>query len=238
VAFTAIACGNGGPLRLGDAERGSSVVGGTIVSTVDGHAIELAEVQEIVSASDLAPREALLRLQAERLLMAEAERRGYTDADVREVAARALVQALLKREAESIEVTDQEIQRAYDADTRFHAPERRTSAHVVVLLPKGASAEDEADALGLAKAAITELEAEPAEGFVLARFRRLKHPSLKIKGERLPPLAREGRLVREFEDALFSLPTPPEESWGDQGVLSQGDRRHPKHRPTPCCSAG
>lgn len=206
VYLAMMGCDGSGPVQMGDAQRGSAVVGGSVVSTVDGHPIELSEVEQIVSTSDLSPREALQRLQAERLLMAEADRRGYEGREVLEVATRALVQALLESEAQEVVVTEAEIQAAYERDTRFRAPEQRTSAHILIKLPPDATPADEADALGLAKAAIAELLVEPKEGFVLARYRKLRHPRLTIKGERLPAVAREGRFVREFEDAVFSLP--------------------------------
>lgn len=69
---------------------------------VEGQPIALEDVERLVRASGLAPREALARLIAERLLVRYAAERGYGGSDaVRRGAKQASVQALLAAEVEA-----------------------------------------------------------------------------------------------------------------------------------------
>jgi len=74
---------------------------GAAVAQVNGDAIALGEVQRLCDATGLAPREALERLIAERLLVQHAAAQGYGElAVVERGVQQARVQALLAREIE------------------------------------------------------------------------------------------------------------------------------------------
>jgi len=125
-------------LGLGDRIRGDERVGGEVVSTVDGHAITLEEVEAAARAAEVEPAVALRRLQDEALLALAARRaRGpRDDPAVTRAERQAMVQALLERtvEAEEPEVPEDEVVAAYEASRgRFSAPETRWSAYVVAL---------------------------------------------------------------------------------------------------------
>ena len=194
---------------LGESARGSSAVGGRVVSTVDGHAITVGEVEALVRAG-LSPREALRRLQAERLLMAEAERLGFgKTAAASQVATQARVQALLEAEADAVRVSDAEIRAAYErSKDRFEKPERRASVHVLAKLPKDASAEADAAARAFIERVIPELrDARDLDAFKQQQAAR-STPEFKVVSERLPAVGRHERLVEPFLAALFSVAGP------------------------------
>ncbi|MFI5306520.1 MAG: peptidyl-prolyl cis-trans isomerase [Polyangiales bacterium] len=193
----------------GQKARGSAVVGGQVVSTVDGHPITVAEVEELVHAG-LPPREALVRLQAERVLMTEAGRRGFgADPAVEQVARQALVQTLIAAEADAVRITAQDIKEAYDKNkARFERKERRASVHVLASLPKKPSAEADAAAKTFARQMISELaSAVDPVAFVRAIGKR-KEAQFDVIAEKLPPTAPDGSLVQPFLTALFSVPQP------------------------------
>lgn len=199
-------CGDdGGGREQGAARRGGSQVGGTVVSTVNGHAILIADVQALMRASSLSAREALERLQAEQLLMAEAERRGVGGPALEQVAERARVQALLDMEAATSRATDRELRQAYEKDARFHVPELRTSIHVLARLGADATEAQQAAARAIATKAIADLRTlEPA--VVMARYASTTIDGVSVKAESLPAVQRETAFVKEFLDAVFSLP--------------------------------
>lgn len=140
IAALLAACGPGDGaedgLGLGDRIRGDERVGGDVVSTVDGHAITVAEVEVAARSSGVPPEVALRRLQDEVLLALAARRGGVGSDDPAAVRAQrqAMVQALLARtvEAQEPEVPQDELAAAYEASRqRFSRPERRVSTHVV-----------------------------------------------------------------------------------------------------------
>jgi hypothetical protein len=80
----------------------SGAARGAVVAQVDGVPIGLDEVRELCERTGLAPREALARLEDERLLTRVAAERGYQRAAaVADEGRRALVQALLARDVEA-----------------------------------------------------------------------------------------------------------------------------------------
>ncbi len=219
LACCLFACGQG---ESTDAERAATArgrVSGPVVSTVNGDPISLDEVQQLVRASSLAPAQALHRLEAERLLMAEAARRGVKGPEVDLVASRARVQALLQAEADAVQVSDEELRSAYATDARFHMPERRKSLHVLARLSKTATLEEDRVAKELAAAALEDLGTTAPEAIV-ARYRKLRVRGIELKAEALPPAGRSSGLVSEFKDALFSIaeagvvPQPVRTSFG------------------------
>jgi len=206
-AGLASSCGDDGAARgRGKTQRGGSQVGGAVVSTVDGHAILISDVQALMKASSLSAREALERLQAEQLLMAEAERRGIAGAAIDLVAERARVQALLDREAASNVATESELRAAYEKDVRFHMPEQRLPMHVLARVGQTAGEPEVAAARAVAVKAIEDLRTMDVAA-VEARY-STTIDSVKVKTERLPPTHRESAFLKEFLDAVFSVSAP------------------------------
>jgi len=209
---SALGCGDaggGGSQRAGAGP--GTAVGGTVVSTVDGHAIQLAAVADVARDTGLSGREALRRLQAEQLLMQEAARRGEFEGqpEVQDVARRAAVQALLDAEAASVQVPEDDVREAYAAQrARFETKEQRRVLHLYASVREGVSADVDARARAYVASVLPELRAttDPA-AFAQAYSGRVVD-GIKIAAELLPPLAREGRVVAPFEDAMFSLPVP------------------------------
>jgi peptidyl-prolyl cis-trans isomerase C len=185
-------------------------VGGAVISTIDGHPITVGDVQDLVTHSRLAPDEALRRLQAERLLMLEADRREFGRAPaVAQVARQARVQALLDAATEGASVSDADVLAAYEkAKGRFDRPERRAAVHVLARLPASPTPEADAAARAFAADMIAPLAAtQDVRGF-LSALRGKKAALFGIKAEALPPVARNGRFVEEFLAAMFALNTP------------------------------
>lgn len=202
-------CGDDGAGRFGGkAQRGDAKVGGAVVSTVNGHPITLSDVEALMRASgsgeQLTAREALERLQAEQLLMAEAERRGIAGGAIDQVAERARVQALLDAEAAANVATEAELRAAYENDLRFHVPEMRKSIHVLARANEQATDEQVKAAFAVAQKAVADLRTlTPAE--ILARYTG-KIDGVTVKSEELPPVHRGSAFVKEYLTGLFSIP--------------------------------
>lgn len=188
----------------GRAERGDSKVGGDVVSTVNGHPILIADVQALMKVSSLDAREALERLQAEQLLMAEAERRGIAGAEIDRVAERARVQALLDMEAAAHVATDAELREAYAKDVRFHMPEQRVSMHVLARANSKASEAEAAAARAVAAKAVEDLRTMDVAA-IQARYTGTID-GVAVKTELLPAAHRDFGFVKEYLAALFSIP--------------------------------
>jgi hypothetical protein len=200
------ACGDRGAGDVRASERGRAEVGGTIVSTVNGHPISVADVRTFAEQAGLSPRESLERLQAELLLMGEAEERGVASPAIDRVAARARAQALLDAEAEAVRVSDAELRSAYERDPRFHRGEQRSSVHVLAKLSEKATPAQEQAARALladARAAMGTLSPEA----IVERYRGTRD-GIELHAERLPPVERNGPFVKEFLQALFSRNDP------------------------------
>lgn len=206
LCLSAVGCGGGTGAGPGGPRRGSSEIGGSVVSTVNGHPIYVAEVEEVARATGLSPEEALRRLQTEQLLMAEAERRGVAGPAIEQVADRARVQALLEAEAAANEASESELREAYEKDPRFHVPERRASTHVLAKLDAKASPEQEQAARAIAERAIADLEKLDLPE--LQQRYAGEIDGIKVKVESLPAVDREDNLVKEYMEALYSLSSP------------------------------
>lgn len=190
--------------------RRAAPVQGDVVSSVDGAAIRGVEVERLANAGAISAEAALERLQAERLLADEAERRGYGSAlETRHVTRQALVQALLARDVEAVDVPQPEIDAAYAAaPTRFEKPELRTATHVLAQLPAKASAAQDASAQAFIRDVIRRLRASDDLHATLDTL-RTEHPSgFGLRVEQLPASPEKGAFVPEFSSALFSLPAP------------------------------
>jgi hypothetical protein len=210
-ALLGCACGDvEGEAAAGKAKQGSAEVGGQIVSTVEGFPITVADVKHIVDESDLTPEEALRRLQAERLLMVEAEGRGFTgDSEVAWTARQAAVQALLDQIEASAVITDADLLAAYDkAGPRFVRPELRASVHVLARLPKSAAPAVEAAAKAFIERKIAELGSAADPSAFARSLAGQRTPEFEIIAETLPPYPKAGRLDPAYASALFSLPSP------------------------------
>lgn len=211
----ACGAGEGDVDDAGPRARGEAVVGGRVVSTVDGHPIDLDTVVHAVRSAGVEQGLALRRLQDEELVSAAAIRAGWgDDREVVAAARRAAVQALLARTVEA-EVTEASLDQAavaaaYEAaPDRFARPERRRSVHALVRLPPDApvalveAAERRASALHAEVAA-----AEDPEAAVLALEPRLGAPSdeeaFEVAVEDLFPVTRDQGLDPAYAEALFA----------------------------------
>lgn len=196
--------------------RGRATVGGQVVSTVDGHAITLADVQHAVASTGVEPRVALRRLQDELILARAARRAGFAeDPAVRRAARQARVQALLAREVEARhrpeDVDEATLAQRFEENlAAFEGPERRGSVHVLARVPEGAPADVEDAARTWIDGVRRELAA--AEDPVLAAFelqRRIggERP-FEVTVEELDPVSRRAAIHEAYLDALFALPAP------------------------------
>jgi peptidyl-prolyl cis-trans isomerase C len=181
-----------------------------VVSRVNGSVIATTEVDQLMRAGRISPELALRRLQAERLLAEEADRRGYAArSETRAYARQASVQALLARDVESEPVLDAELEAAYATQQqRFDRPELRRATHVLAVLPPTASPEQERSARTFIEQAITLLSAAADPAPVFAALRGESSAAFEIRVEDLPAVPREGPFVPEFTRALFSLRRP------------------------------
>jgi parvulin-like peptidyl-prolyl isomerase len=179
-------------------------VKGVVVARVDGHAITADQVSAL---PELAPREAVRRLASERLLMAEASRRGYgTRRAVLLAERQALAQAVLADEEERVTVSTEELRAAYEAQRdRFHRPERRTSVHVLARVPEDAEPALDAQARAFAAHVIAEFAAADAVEDVVARYRGFEHAAFQVVAEDIPAAGQQASFVKPYLDALFSL---------------------------------
>jgi parvulin-like peptidyl-prolyl isomerase len=212
-ALAAWIAGCGGGSRSSsksDPSRGSSSVGGTVVSTVDGHPITVQDVLDLTRASALSPSQALLRLQEERLLMLEAERRGVQHAsEVSLTARQARAQALLDAVASTAAVRPEEIEAAYRAEIgRFAQPERRASVHVLASVPEDASPELDARARTFIEQTIAKLvDAQDLDAF-MTRVNAAQPEGFGVVAQRVPETDRAGNLVAPYLAALFAAAEP------------------------------
>ena len=195
--------------ELGARTRGDAKVGGDVVSTVDGVAITLGDVQRFVSDSGLTPRDALRRLQSEALLAAEAAHRGYgDDPAVAHLSHQAWVQALLGQRIESLRATDAEIAAEYEKQSeRYKVPELREAKHVLYRLREPVTPEQDQEARAFIEAARQELLDAIDVGPVLARYRARAGTGMPIVVEELPPVPSNGPFVAPFMQAVFAMPS-------------------------------
>jgi peptidyl-prolyl cis-trans isomerase C len=180
-----------------------------VVSSVDGRTIAAEEVAKLAEVGRLQPQEALRKLQAERLLAAEADRRGYAKStETQRLARQALVQTLLARDVEA-NISDARLEAAYEAQKeRFEQTELRRSKHLLVALTAKATPAEQTAARVFVEHAIAQLQASQSLDQTLDSLRRSAPANLKLRVEQLPPAKREGSFVAAFSQALFSLAAP------------------------------
>ena len=181
-----------------------------MISTVQGHPITVADVQALVQGSALTPQQALRRLQAEGLLMAEAAQRGLGDEPaVEEIARQASVQSLLQSLIDAVTVSDEELRAAYEkAKSRFEQPERRVAVHALAQLPKNATPEAGAAARTFTTQMIDRLEHASDFKDLAAKLKHETSRYFRVRLEKLPPMHRHSALVPSFLEAMFELPEP------------------------------
>lgn len=203
-------------LRRHEAARGESAVGGTVVSTVEGFPIHVAEVERLARRSGLTPGDALRRLQDEILLYVEASSRGFAveSATDQRAVARAMVQALLDLEVEDrvppSVVSEAEVDAELRAQaSRFDVPERRRASHLLVKRPDGADDVQSERAAAVAERLLADARSAEADEAAREWFARVRGASavdgFELVVEDLEPAARDGTFVAPFESALFSL---------------------------------
>lgn len=203
--------GDSAPRTAEQQEEGdASTVGGRVVSVVDGAPIRLDDVQRVVDALGLEPRAALRRLQRQRLLAAEARRRGLQEhPEVRRARRRAAVQALLQARVENVAIDEEAVREAYDrAVERFDEPEKRTSVHVLVRVDKDAPETMKARARALAEKALADLRAADDVQPVIDAYAKRRERELRVVAERVPPVARDASFAEPYVQAVFSLEEP------------------------------
>ncbi|HKP57789.1 MAG TPA: peptidylprolyl isomerase [Polyangiales bacterium] len=199
-------CGRVGPrgkTQSGELRQGA-------VASVDGVAIAVSDVERLAERGSLSPQQALSRLEAEALLAAEAERRGYGDADaVQHVSRQAAVQALLEGNVESSQPSEAEIDRAYaESGARFVTPELRVASHVLVSLSRKAPPELDQAVAAYATDVVSKLRAAADPVAALDAYRGKQSQPFKVSVEDLPAVPRKGKLVEEFSAAMFAQGEP------------------------------
>jgi peptidyl-prolyl cis-trans isomerase C len=202
------ACGGGDHSGPADRHGSARPKGVDVVSSVDRDPITLQALQQLHDDSTLSIADALRRLQAERLLEAEADRRGYgSQPQTQQLARQALVQSLLARVVEVGTVSELEVDDAYArASTRFDRPERRAATHLLAHLPDKPSPAQLQAAHDFAEDACRRLQQASDLRTTLRELADTRSPAFTIKVEDLPPAPEQGAYVPEFAQALFSLP--------------------------------
>jgi hypothetical protein len=190
----------------------SGPASGDVLAVVDGIQVRADDLRSLAAAGPLTPTEALARLEAEALLMAEAERRGYgARVAVQRVARQALVQAYVEEQASAVTVAPSEVAAAYQREIkRYQLGEVRGFQHGLAPLPRDRppSVEEEAAARGLIEELVAALSTPgAATDQVFEEFRLRKLPFRPLKVERVPPMSPTD-LVKPFAAALFSAPAP------------------------------
>lgn len=191
---------------------GDSSVGGDIVATVDGVGIGVADVEALARAEQLAPLEALRRLEGELLLARASERAGAGDVDEADAEARrAAVRALLHRVIEPAHTPEGVSAETLDARHReiasaLSAPETRRAGHALVQLPADAPEARVDAAMRLAQRIRGELATLSDPEAALDRYAGTEG-AFEVAVEHLPAMAHE-RLERSFADALFGAAAP------------------------------
>lgn len=193
----------------GDAHVGDGVGDARVVATVDGRPITLGEVRDVARTANVAPLEALRRIEDERVLeqLAAPEQ---DDAEVRAATRRAAVRAYLAREIEAAhrpeDISDEAIEaRHTEIAARLVQPETRRATHLLVGLERDASPERVAAAERIARQLLAEAAVSPtSDGLAALAGRR---GAFDVRVEHLPLFAAVA-LEEPFARALFALPAP------------------------------
>jgi peptidyl-prolyl cis-trans isomerase D len=103
-----------------------------------------------------------------------------------------------------LRIPEAELRAAYEKNAaQYGKPEERRSSHILIAVPKDASAQVKADARKQAEALVAEVRAAPKQFADLAR-KHSKDPGSAANGGDLGFNAR-GTMVKAFDDALFAL---------------------------------
>ena len=104
-----------------------------------------------------------------------------------------------------IDVDPAEVRKQYDANVRqYGKPEEREAAHILIAVKPDASAEQKADAKKKAEEIAAEAKKNPAQfGEMAKKFSQ--DPGSAQQGGDLGFFARDGSMVKPFEDAVFSM---------------------------------
>lgn len=210
--FTACDQGAGSHAQEIELARGDAHVGGDVVSTVDGHPITVAEVEQAAREAGVPPRRALRELQDELILARAAERRGFDAAtEVERARRQSAVQALLARGVEA-EVGPDRIDPAtleaeFEANPgRFDRPERRRSAHLLASVGPDATPSAAAAAEAWIREKHAEIAAAPDPAAAILAIRRNPPTDLPftVSVEEVPGLDRDAGADPAYLAALFS----------------------------------
>ncbi|WP_230370982.1 peptidyl-prolyl cis-trans isomerase [Paludibacterium denitrificans] len=105
--------------------------------------------------------------------------------------------------AQSLQVTDAELQKFYDEHQREFAGEQRRASHILLSVPKGAPAAVKAKIKAEAEALLKQLRATPAKFAELAKAKS-QDPGSAANGGSLGFFGR-GMMVKPFEDVAFRM---------------------------------
>lgn len=203
------------------------------VAQVGDQTISREEVEALMSRTGLSPREALEALVQERLLAAEALRRGYGDdprvlREARKASAHVLLAEAVEVSAGPSDLPEAEVEQQLDETVRKRAlPERRRADHILFQVGKKAAEEERAVALRGAREAVAELQQADDVDAVLESYAQMKKYAgrIRVKVESLRPIRRGGPLEQAFTEAVFEaaspgpLREPVETSYGAHAVV-------------------
>jgi hypothetical protein len=186
-----------------------------VVATVDGRPIYAGAVAAQAHARGIDRKSALADLVDAEVLAGEAARRGLDqDLHVRDETKGALVRRYLKlgfeEQVTAADVPDPLVRREYQRRLAYLNHETYADVwHILVSVPKGASADDKAKARARARQLATR-----AKGMSLAEFQKLGHDEGLITEEVVT--ARNGWVERPFSEAAFAqLGKPGDTSTSD-----------------------
>jgi len=215
IAGWIVACGGAEPeVGTSRVKRQTTEARGPVVAVVDGDPISVSEVQELVDATGLTPREALARLEDERLLALYAEQRGYgqdaaSQRELKRARARALLAGAVEQGRAPADVSAAEVEKRFESiRQRDKRPPTRSVTHVLFKTEQGKSGES---AKAAAEAFLREVRARTTLAEQSAML-----DAMSAQGEQgSVPFVREsfdaaqdGKLEKPFADAVFELPGP------------------------------
>lgn len=215
VGVALAACGTAPTEERAPVAEELAALEGPVVATVDGTAITLPEVQDVVRRTGLSPRDALARLEEEIVLSRAAGTPDPVDrAEADRVARRAAVQALIIHDVEeritpdSLDAAEVAARIAHDA-AMFAQPERRASVHVLCR-PNRDAPEGAAAAERFCRGALEALVAAPDPQAAAEAYAATDTTgrTFTVTVESVRAARREGELAAEYAGALFELEGP------------------------------
>ena len=107
--------------------------------------------------------------------------------------------------AAQVTVDPAAVKKQYDANLRtYNKPEERDAAHILIAVKADASAEDKAAAQKKAESIAAQAKKQPAQFAALAK-KLSEDPGSAAQGGDLGFFARDGSMVKPFEDAAFGM---------------------------------